>query len=291
MAVTAKAAIPAREALSPKTAARISSLVIYLFLVIGTVVMFLPFYWTLITSFMTASDTSKYPIIWFPTRLTFEWVVKAWQAKFPLYYMNSIIVAIVVVISNVLTSSLAGFIFAKYSFPFKNGLFLVILSTIMVPYAVTIIPTYYIVTVWFHLKNSLLAMIIPALISPFGIFLMRQYCETIPDELIDAARIDGASDMRMFAQVIMPLCVPALSALAIFHFIWIWNDFLWPLLVADTDVARTLPVGVALFALRRWLQTNLVVAGSLLVMLPLVVVYFIFQRAFVEGIVLTGMKY
>jgi multiple sugar transport system permease protein len=291
MAVTAKAALPARERLSPKTAGRISSWVIYGFLIIGTVVMFLPFYWTLITSFMTASDTSKYPIIWFPAQLTIEWVTKAWQAKFPLYYMNSIIVAVVVVLSNVLTSSLAGFIFAKYSFPFKNGLFLIILSTIMVPYAVTIIPTYYIVTVWFHLKNTLLAMIIPALISPFGIFLMRQYCETIPDELIDAARIDGASDMRMFVQVIIPLCVPALSALAIFHFIWIWNDFLWPLLVADTAAARTLPVGVALFALRRWLQTNLVVAGSLLVMLPLVVVYFVFQRAFVEGIVLTGMKY
>jgi multiple sugar transport system permease protein len=291
MATTAKAAFPARETLAPRTARRISSALIYTLLIAGTILMFLPFYWTLITSFMTASDTSKYPIVWFPTRLTIEWVIKAWQAKFPLYYMNSIIVAVVVVISNIVTSSLAGFIFAKYSFPFKNGLFLIILSTIMVPYAVTIIPTYYIVTVWFHLKNTLLAMIIPALISPFGIFLMRQYCETIPDELIDAARIDGASDIRMFSQVIIPLCVPALSALAIFHFIWIWNDFLWPLLVADSDIARTLPVGVALFALRRWLQTNLVVAGSLLVMLPLVVVYFIFQRAFVEGIVLTGMKY
>ncbi len=291
MAVTANAAVPARAGLSAKTNARITSGLIYFFLIVGTVVMFLPFYWTIITSLMTASETSKYPIVWLPTQLTLEWITSAWRAKFPLYYMNSTIIAVVVVISNVLTSSLAGFIFAKYKFPFKNGLFLIILSTMMVPYAVTLIPAYYIVTVIFHLKNTLWAMIVPALISPFGIFLMRQYCESIPDELIDAARIDGASDMRTFAQVIIPLCVPALSALAIFHFIWIWNDFLWPLLVADTDAARTLPVGVALFALRRWLQTNLVVAGSLLVMVPLVVVYFIFQRAFVEGIVLTGMKY
>lgn len=291
MTTAAKAAIPYQSGISAKTKSRVVSGLIYTFLVIGTILMFIPFYWTLITSFMTASETSKYPIVWLPTRLTVEWVNTAWHAKFPLYYMNSIIVAVCVVVSNVLTSALAGFIFAKYQFPYKNGIFLVVLSTMMVPYAVTIIPTYYIVTVWFHLKNTLWAMIVPALISPFGIFLMRQYCETIPDELIDAARIDGANDMRMFAQVILPLCIPALSAMAIFHFIWIWNDFLWPLLVADTDAARTLPVGVALFALRRWLQTNLVVAGSLLVIVPLVIVYFIFQRAFVEGIVLTGMKY
>ena len=278
-------------AISYKTVSRMNSGAIYLLLILGTVLMFIPFWWTLITSFKTASDTAKFPIVWFPTTLTFQWVASAWRAKFPLYYMNSIIVAVVVVISNVFTSALAGYIFAKYNFRFKSALFLVILSTMMVPYAVTLIPTYYIVTVWFHLKNTLLAMIVPALISPFGIFLMRQYCQTIPDELIDAARIDGANDMRTFTQIIFPLCIPALSALAIFHFIWIWNDFLWPLLVTDSDVARTLPVGVALFALQRWLQTNLVVAGSLLVMVPLVIVYFIFQRAFVEGIVLTGMKY
>lgn len=277
--------------ISPKTARSINAALIYALLIAGTILMFIPFYWTLITSFMTASDTAKYPIVWFPTKFTVEWIVAAWRAKFALYYMNSTLVAVAVVISNVLTSALAGYIFAKFALPAKNFLFFTILATLMVPYAVTIIPTYYIVTVLFHMKNTLWAMIIPALISPFGIFLMRQYCETIPDELIDAARIDGASEFRIFSQIILSLTGPALSALAIFHFIWIWNDFLWPLLVADTDAARTLPVGVALFALRRWLQTNLVVAGSLLVMVPLVIVYFIFQRAFVEGIVLTGMKY
>ncbi len=277
--------------LSPKTVRSLNAALIYALLIAGTIIMFVPFYWTLITSFMTASDTAKYPIVWFPTRFTLEWVIAAWRAKFALYYMNSTLVAVAVVVSNVLTSALAGYIFAKFALPAKNFLFFTILATLMVPYAVTIIPTYYIVTVLFHLKNTLWAMIIPALISPFGIFLMRQYCETIPDELIDAARIDGASEIRIFSQIILSLTGPALSALAIFHFIWIWNDFLWPLLVADSDAARTLPVGVALFALRRWLQTNLVVAGSLLVMVPLVIVYFIFQRAFVEGIVLTGMKY
>jgi multiple sugar transport system permease protein len=263
----------------------------YLILFIGTVVMFMPFYWTLITSVMFPEETNHYPIIWIPTKLTLKWLVAAWNARFPQYYLNSIIVAVVVVLSNVYTSALAGYIFGKYQFRFKNALFMIVLATIMVPSAVTIIPAFYIVTVAMHLKNTLWAMILPALISPFGIFLMRQYSETIPDELLDAARIDGASDFRIFWQLVIPLSSPALSALAIFHFIWIWNDFLWPLLVADSDKSRTLPVGVALFASPRWLQTNLVVAGSLLVMLPLVIVYFIFQRAFVQGIVLTGMKY
>lgn len=288
MSISAKAS---PMSISPKTSSRLTSGLIYLFLLVGAFLMFIPFYWTLITSFKTAADTAKFPIVWFPTEFTLQWVVNAWQSKFPLYYRNSVLVAIAVVISNVLTSALAGYIFAKYQFRYKNILFFSVLCVMMVPSAVTIIPTYYIVTVLFHLKNTLWAMIIPALISPFGIFLMRQYCESIPDELLDAARIDGASDMLTFRSIVLPLCTPAISALAIFHFIWIWNDFLWPLLVVDSDAARTLPVGVALFALRRWLQTNLVVAGSLLVIIPLVIVYFIFQRAFVEGIVLTGMKY
>ncbi len=186
---------------------------------------------------------------------------------------------------------MTGFIFAKYDFPLKNVLFLIVLSTMMVPFAIVLIPTYMIVAAFLHLKDTIWAMVIPALISPFGIFLMRQFTQSIPDELLDASRIDGASDLRTFWQIVMPLCKPAISALLIFHFIGVWNDFLWPLLVTDSDKSRTLPVGVVLFSFQRWQQYNLVIAGSVLVMLPMVVFYFIFQRAFVEGIVLTGMKY
>ena len=276
---------------SDKTATRFKSVFFYAALLVGAVVMFLPFYWTMITSVMFPEETNHFPIIWIPTKITVKWLVQAWSAKFPLCYLTSTIIAAVVVVSNVYTSAMAGFIFAKYKFPLKNTLFIVILATMMVPGVVTIIPAYYIVTVLMHLKNTLWAMIIPALVSPFGIFLMRQFTESIPDELLDASKIDGAGDFRTFWQIVLPLCAPALSANAIFHFIWIWNDFLWPLLVTDSDKARTLPVGLALFASPRWLQTNLVVSGSLLVLLPMVIIYFIFQRAFVQGIVLTGLKY
>jgi len=269
----------------------IRSTLIVLLLSMGAVVMLMPFYWTLITSVKTPSETATFPIIWVPSKITFEWFVKAWHAKFPTYYMNSVIVAVVVVLSNVFSSALAGYIFAKYAFPGKNFLFTMVLATMMVPFIVILIPAYYLVAVWMGIKDTLWAMILPALISPFGIFLMRQFTTTIPDELLDAARIDGASDFRTFWQIVLPLCTSALSALAIFHFIWIWNDFLWPLLVTDSDRSRTLPVGVAMFALPRWSQTNLVVAASVLVLAPLVIVYFVFQRAFVQGIVLTGLKY
>ncbi len=274
-----------------RSLSRTKSSFFYAALLFGTVIMVIPFYWAVITSLMLPDETNHFPIIWIPTKLTTQWIVQAWNARLPTYYLNSIVVSACVVVSNVYTSALAGYIFAKFAFPFKNALFLVVLATLMIPFAVTLIPTFYIVTVILHLNDTLWAMIVPALVSPFGIFLMRQYTETIPDELRDAARMDGAGDLRIFWQVVLPLCSPAMSALAIFHFIWIWNDFLWPLLVTDSDHSRTLPVGVALFASQRWLQTNLVVAGSLLVMFPLVIVYFIFQRAFVQGIVLTGMKY
>jgi len=276
---------------SAKAIQNYRSTLIILLLAAGAFIMILPFYWTFITAIKTPSETGTFPFIWIPSKVTFEWYVKAWSARFPQYYLNSTIVALVVVLSNVYTSALAGYIFAKYFFPFKNTLFIIVLATMMVPFIITLIPAYYIVAVWFRLKDTLLAMILPALISPFGIFLMRQFTSTIPDELLDAAKMDGASDLRTFVQIVLPLSTPALSALAIFHFIWIWNDFLWPLLVTDSDKSRTLPVGVALFALPRWLQTNLVVAASMLVMAPLILVYFIFQRAFVQGIVLTGMKY
>ena len=267
------------------------SSLIYLFLLAGGIVMMIPFYWALITSFMTASETNKFPIVWIPTKLTLQWIRQALNTNFIHYYVNSIVVAVCVVISVVITSALGGYIFAKFRFPLRNFLFLVVLATMMVPFTVTLIPTYVIVSVWFHLQDTLAAMVVPALVSAFGIFLMRQFTETLPDELLDAARIDGASEMRIFWQIILPLCKPALSATAIFTFIGIWNDYLWPVLVTDTDRSRTLPVGVATFAQARWAQTNLVVGASLLVLIPMVIIYFIFQREFVQGVVMTGLKY
>ena len=277
--------------ISAKTLDRFNAGLIYAFLFVGSVVVLMPFYWTLITAVKVPAETITFPIIWIPSKITLDHIIKVWHANFLIYFRNSTIVAAFVLAGNILTSAIAGFIFAKFDFPFRNLLFIVVLSTLMVPFAVILIPAYLIVAVFLHLKDTIWAMILPALVSPFGIFLMRQFIQTIPDELLDAARIDGASDWTAFWRVVMPLCKPALSALAIFHFIGIWNDFLWPLLVTDTDASRTLPIGVVLFAFQRWLQYNVVIAASLVVLVPMIIIYFIFQRAFVEGIILTGMKY
>ena len=191
--------------ISAKTSGRISGGIIYAFLFVGAIVMLVPFYWTLITSIKIPAETITYPPIWIPSKITFVHFSNAWNANFPIYYRNSILVAAVVLGANVLTSALAGFIFAKYTFPFKNALFIMVLATMMIPFAVVLIPLYFIVVQFLHLKDTLWAMILPALISPFGIFLMRQFIESIPDELIDAMRIDGASDMRIFGQLISAL--------------------------------------------------------------------------------------
>ncbi len=267
------------------------SALVYGLLLAGTVIMLMPFLWTLVSAVKLPQETMTYPIVWVPSRITFEHLREAWGTQFPIYYRNSAIVAVAVLLGNVFTSALAGFIFAKYDFPLKNALFLIILSTLMIPFVIVLIPTYVLVAMVLKLKDNLLGLIVPWIVSPFGIFLMRQFIETIPGEMIDAGRIDGASDWRIFGQIILPLCQPALSALMIFHFIWIWNDFLWPLIMCDSNRSRTLPVGVAAFASQHWLKYNLTIAGSVLVLLPMLAVYLIFQRAFVQGIVLTGMKY
>lgn len=277
--------------LSHKLTSRLLGGLAYALLFAGMVAALMPFWWTLITSVKFPADTTTYPIIWLPSRITFHHFVKAWHANFAIYYRNSLIVAVAVVLGNIFTSVVAGLVFAKYEFPLKNVLFLAVLGTMMVPFAVVLIPAYLIVAQFLKLKDSLWGLIVPSLVSPFGIFLMRQYIHSIPDALLDAARIDGASNWRTLWAIVVPLCRPALSALAIFHLIWNWNDFLWPLLITDSDRSRTLPVGVALFVFQRWQQYNLVVAASVLVLIPMVIFYILFQRAFVQGIVMTGLKY
>ena len=264
---------------------------VYAFLFFGTVVMVLPFYWTLITSVKLPQETITYPIIWIPSKITFVHFQQAWLASFPIYYRNSAVTAVGVVVASLFTSALGGFIFAKYEFPLKSFWFMLVLSQMMIPFVVVLIPTYMIVGVFLGLRDTVWALILPAIVSPFGIFLMRQFAEGIPNELLDAGRIDGASDFRIFWQIIVPLCKPALTALAIFKFMWVWNDFLWPLIVTDSNRSRTLPIGIMTFASERWFKYNATMAASVLVLTPVVLFYLICQRAFVQGIVLTGLKY
>ncbi len=263
---------------------------VYLLLILGGVVMVLPLVWMTSAAFKPLHEVMLIPPTWIPREPTLDnFRAVLHQFPFALYILHSVIVAVAVVISTLITSAMAGYALAKFSFPGRNILFIVILSSLMVPFQVRMIPLYQMV-VAFHWVDTLQAVIFPWLVDAFGIFLMRQFILTIPNELLDAARIDGASEFRIFWQIALPLTRPALSALAIFTFLGNWEEFLWPLIVSASDATRTLPVGLQSFSAEYGANTNWQMAGALVATLPVLLLFFVLQRQFIEGITLTGMK-
>jgi multiple sugar transport system permease protein len=267
-------------------------LLLWIVLGIGAIAMVGPFYWMMISSFKTQREGVAIPPTWFPQ----EFTLKNWQdignlptGSMTVFFRNSAFVVIVITVITLLTSSLAGYVFAKFEFRFKNVIFWLVISMLVVPFSVTLIPLFNIIADW-GWRNNYLALIVPILFSPFGIFLMRQQIANIPNELIDAARIDGASELAIYLRVILPLSGAALAALAIFTFTFQWDNFLWPLVVLDDPNLYTLPLGLAQFRGRGTIDIGLVSAASFLAVLPVLLVYIVAQRRFIEGITLTGMK-
>lgn len=270
----------------------LGQVVVYLILTIGIVYTLLPFLWMLGTSFKSATEIVRLP----PTLIPENFTLKSYQTIFndprvPLerFYLNSVIVTFSIVMMVLFTSSLAGFVFAKYKFFGKNLFFTLILATMMIPFQVIMIPLY-LILVRLTITDSLLGLIVPGATSAFGIFLMRQFSENIPSELIDAARIDGASEFGIYTQVILPQMGSALAALGIFQFMGTWNDYLWPLIVITTTERRTLPIMLTWYNSQHGSRADLTMAASVLVILPIVIVYFFFQRWIVRGIAMTGFK-
>jgi multiple sugar transport system permease protein len=205
------------------------------------------------------------------------------------FYMNSIIVSIAIVFMVLFTSSLAGFVFAKYRFWGKDFFFTMILATMMIPFQVLMIPAY-LILVKLGLVDNLMGLIVPSATSAFGIFLMRQFVESIPSELIDAARIDGSSEFGIYARIVLPQMGAALATLGIFQFMGTWNDYLWPLIVITSTEKRTLPIMLSWYSSQHGARADLTMAASILVIIPVLIAYFIFQRWVVRGIALTGFK-
>jgi multiple sugar transport system permease protein len=264
--------------------------VIWLLLGIGSFVMLLPFYWMVMTAFKPQGEIMRLPVTWWPKEIT----LKHWQdafrvANFGRYFLNSTFVTTLVVLGNLLTSAMAGYVFAKFRFWGRDVLFLIVLAGLMVPWYVPLIPLYELM-VRFHWDNTFWGIIVPSLYTPLGIFLLRQYIHSIPNDLMDAARIDGANEYDIFFRLILPLCAPALAALAIFALTYTWNDFLWPFLVLDNPKLWTLPVGLARLRGRFTTDYGLVMAAATITTLPLLTFFFLAQKRFVEGITLTGLK-
>lgn len=282
----------AQLGVAPRTRRRLGRVAIYALLIVGAIPMAFPFYYMLASSLMSASELIQVPIAWWPQHPQWQLYSQVWQV-IPLARMfaNSFGVTLAITAGILLTSSLAGFGFAKYHFRGRDTVFVAVLSSMMVPFFVLLIPVYYIVKElgWLDTYQGL---IVPNLVTAFGVFLMRQFIMTIPDEFIDAARVDGAGEFWIYWRIIVPLVKPALSALGIFAFIFQWENFLWPLLILQSPAMYTVPIG--LNSLRSYADRqenlSLLMAGSVLAVIPSVVVFLLLQRQFVRGIAMGGLK-
>lgn len=264
---------------------------IYLLLALGSVVMIVPFLWMILTSLKPAEELVSFGFL--PKNPTLDNYVSVLTASsFGRWYLNSLIVATVSTTSVAIFDSLVGYTLDKYEFPGKNIIFIGILATLMIPTEMLIIPWYTMSVQWgWHVgAMQYWGIVFPGVITAVGIFLMRQFFSGVPNELLDAARIDGLHELGIWWRVAMPLVKPAIAALCIFNFIGNWNAYLWPLIIASGRAYYTLPVGLSFFRGESTTQWEKIMTGASLATVPLLIVFFLFQRQIIKGIALTGIK-
>jgi putative chitobiose transport system permease protein len=263
----------------------------YLLLSAIALIMLFPLLWLISTALKSQSENIfSFPPQLLPAQPTLENFITVWQSyPFASYLLNSTIVAILTVTLNVLFCTLAAYPLARLNFRGRDSIFALVVSTIMIPFQIVMIPLY-ILTVQLGLRNTLLGMILPSLASAFGIFLMRQAFQGVPKELEEAARIDGCSELGIWWHVMIPAVRPAIATLAIFVFIGSWSDFLWPLIVLDNEQFYTLPLGVATLAGAFSLDWRLIAAGSVISIAPILLVFVFLQRYIISTDVATGVK-
>lgn len=258
-------------------------------LLTGGIIMVWPFLWMILTSFKTEAEAMKIPITLFPENATVEnYVTLFTKMKFLTYLKNTMIIVVFSFI-GLFMNALAGYAFAKYEFPFKKGLFVIVLATMMIPSQITMIPIYLILN-FLGLTNTMTGIVLPGLVGAFGIFLFRQFMESIPSELIEAFRIDGAGEFRTFFQLILPVSKSIFAVQGIMTFIGAWNSFLWPLIIANDERYYTLSVGLSLLKGQNSSDFALQMAGAAVMVVPILIIFSIFQKQIMEGITITGMK-
>jgi multiple sugar transport system permease protein len=264
--------------------------VFYVALSAGAIAMVLPLIWMVSGSLKEPDQIFAIPVQWVPDPARWQNYSEALSsAPFGRYFFNSIFIGTCTTLSVLFFASLAGFGFAKYTFIGRNVLFIAILSTLMVPFQVIMVPLYLLMRD-FHWLNTYLALIVPGGMSAFGIFLMRQFILTLPDELFDAARIDGSGEFGTYVRLVLPLSKPPLAALAIFTFLDSWNSLLWPLIVVNDDNLRPLALGLSEFQSRYGTSYHYLLAASTVAVIPVIVLFVLLQKQFIQGIVLTGLK-
>jgi multiple sugar transport system permease protein len=268
---------------------RLAGVLTHAVLILGAVAMLAPFVWMISTSLKLEGAVFAFPPEWIPNPVQWRNYPDAWNAApFGWYLFNTVFVSTTVTLLELLTASMAAYAFARLRFPWRDQLFLLYLGTLMIPGQVTIIPNFVLMK-YLGWTDTYLALIIPQAFSAFGTFLLRQFFLTIPFELEEAAKIDGASYPRIWATIILPLSGPALATLGVFAFMSQWNNFLWPLIVTNSNTMRTFTVGLRFFVDEYNTKYHLLMAGSVMSIIPIIVIFIFLQRYFVRSIRLSGM--
>ena len=294
LGATVQAPTRARAAHRRRATTRLAS---YALLTLFGLLFAFPFFWTLSTSLKTAQETQIVPPTWLPSVPQWHNYLTVWTTQpMAMWIRNSVIIMVAAIPGAIVTSTVVAYAFARFDFPGRNFFFLVMLSTMMLPYEVTLIPQYIIYQKVFHWVNTFLPLIIPSWAGggAFTIFLMRQFLMTIPRDLDDAARVDGATSVQILVRILVPLCRPALATVAILQFLAHWNDFLGPFIYLNNPKLFTMSLGLRLFqTLPETVgepKTHLLMAATMIMTFPAIVLFFSFQRYFVRGIVMTGIK-
>lgn len=262
----------------------------YILLLCGAAVMILPFLWMLSASLKPDIEVFNFPIEWIPQAPRWQNFLDIWQKiDFLTYYQNTLLLTVMVTFNVLVTSSLAAYAFAKIQFPERNTLFLLYVMVMAVPFQVIMIPQF-IIMKNLGLNDTIWALVVLQSFSPFGVFLLRQFYLGIPEELSESARIDGLSEFGIYRQIMLPLSKPALSTLAIFQFVFVWNDFLGPLIYLTSDRSKTIQLGIRKFISQYSAEYGLIMAASVCALVPVVIMYFCFQSYLVQGIATTGLK-
>ncbi|WP_066195696.1 MULTISPECIES: carbohydrate ABC transporter permease [Gracilibacillus] len=274
-----------------KNAEWIGRICLIVIVLIGALTMLVPFIWMISTSLKADSEVFTFPPTWIPDILQWANYDKAFNvANFGRIFFNSFYVAIVTTILGLLLNSMAGYAFAKFDFWGRDVIFILLLATMMIPFQITMIPIYMLFRE-FELLNSYTGLIAPNIATAFGIFLMRQFMKGIPSELMAAARIDGASEIRIFLQIVLPIMKAPLAALGIFTFMFSWNNYFLPLVIITDESYKTLPLLISSLSSGLYVQSwPLVMAAATIATLPIILIFFIAQRYFIEGMALTGIK-
>jgi multiple sugar transport system permease protein len=261
-------------------------------LAVGGLLCLIPFLWMVGTSLKGLDEVYTYPPTFIPERIQWRNYIEAWRRlPFAVFFRNSAYISALVALGQMFTCSMAGYSFSRLRFPGRDGIFLFYLATMMVPFAVTMIPLFITMRA-FDWVNRHLALIVPALVTPYGTFLMRQFMSTLPKDLEDAARVDGCGFFRLYWRIILPLAKPALATLGILTFMGTWNDFLWPLIIISSLKNKTLALGLLMFQEQSTMKTpwHLMMASATFAVTPILVIFTLGQKYYVQGIVTSGLK-